>query len=104
LNTVRANSPSIAAHHGDSVFVANHDEAVALLVKVESYQRPYQMTAWVKVFGCRPWLAEHEARGRRTETAQARTRGAQVRGYGDLKILAGSRGDCEKQFTRGSWR
>jgi hypothetical protein len=58
----------------------------------------------VKVFGRRPSLAEHEARVRRTETAQARTRGAQVRGYGDLKIPVGSRGDCEKQFTCGSRR
>jgi hypothetical protein len=35
MNTARANSRSIAAHQGDNVFVANHDEAVALLVKVE---------------------------------------------------------------------
>jgi hypothetical protein len=45
------------------------------------------MTVMVKVFGCRPSQVEREAWGRRTETAQARTRGAQVRRYGDLKIL-----------------
>jgi hypothetical protein len=55
----------------------------------------------VKVFGCRPSQAAREARGRRTETAQARTCGAQVRRYGDLAILAGldgSRGDSEKSM------
>jgi hypothetical protein len=35
MNTARANSPSIAAHQGDNVFVANQLDAVALLVKVE---------------------------------------------------------------------
>jgi hypothetical protein len=33
MNTARANSRSIVAHHGDSVFVAKN--SVALLVKVE---------------------------------------------------------------------
>jgi hypothetical protein len=58
-----------------------------------------RMATTVKVFGCRPSQAAREARGRRTETAQARTWGAQVRRYGDLAILAGldgSHGDCEK--------
>jgi len=44
-------------------------------------------TAMAKVFGRRPSQVEREARGRRTETSQARTRGAQVRRYGDLRIL-----------------
>jgi len=61
----------------------------------------------VKVFGCRPSQVEREAWGRRTETAQARTRGAQVRRYGDLKILVwpyGWRGDCDLRLAGGAWR
>jgi hypothetical protein len=60
----------------------------------------------VKVFGCRPSAIEREAQGRRTETAQARTRGAPVRRYGDLRILVRLlmwRGDWGMPFTRGSW-
>ena len=48
-------------------------------------------TEMVKVFGRRPSQIEREARGRRTETSQARARGAQVRRYGDLRILRWSR-------------
>ena len=47
-----------------------------------------------------------KGKGRRTETAQARTRGAPVRRYGDLRFLLRSnewRGDCRMRFTRGSW-
>lgn len=50
-----------------------------------------------EVFGRRPSQVAREARGRRTETSQARTRAAQVRRYGDLRILVElfrRRGDC----------
>ena len=64
------------------------------------------MTRMVKVFGRRPSKVAREARGRRTETAQARTRGAPVRGYGDLRILLRLYewcGDCGMGFTWDSW-
>ena len=64
------------------------------------------MAGLVKVFGCRPSQVERAAWGRRTETAQARTRGTQVRRYGDLKILVrlnGWRIDCEKRFAGVGW-
>jgi len=64
------------------------------------------VTALVKVFGCRPSQTEREAWGRRTETAQARTRGVLVRRYGDLRILVrldGWGGVCEMRFARRGW-
>ena len=60
----------------------------------------------VKVFGCRPSQVARARMGRRTETAQARTRGAPVRGYGDLRILLRLYeccGDCGMGFTWDSW-
>ena len=63
--------------------------------------RDIQMTGVVKVFGRRPTQVEGDAWGRRTETAQARTRGAQVRCYGDLKILVRLDGRREMRFARG---
>jgi hypothetical protein len=70
------------------------DVAWATRPALQGIERPLQGSAdqpsvgrMVKVFGCRPSQVEREAWGRRTETAQARTRGAQVRRYGDLKIL-----------------
>jgi len=60
----------------------------------------------VKVFGRRPSQVEGDAWGRRTETAQARTRGVLVRRYGDLRILVrldGWGGVCEMRFARRGW-
>lgn len=61
----------------------------------------------VKVFGCRPrWAAGHDE-GRRTETARARTRGAAVTVYGDLRIVVracGWSGDCTLGLAGGSGR
>ena len=64
------------------------------------------MTGMVKVFGRRPSQVGGEAWGRRTETAQARTRGVLVRRYGDLRILVrldGWGGVCEMRFARRGW-
>jgi hypothetical protein len=44
------------------------------------------MTGMVKVFGCRPSQVVREAWGRRTETAQARTRGCGGMVYGDFRF------------------
>ena len=63
-------------------------------------------TGLVKVFGRRPSQVEGDAWGRRTETAQARTRGVLVRRYGDLRILVrlnGWGGVCEMRFARRGW-
>ena len=52
----------------------------------------------MKVFGCRPSQVAGVGVGRRTETAQARTRGGHARRYGDLKIVARRRrwrGGCD---------
>jgi hypothetical protein len=49
--------------------------------------QPTSTSDMVKVFGCRPSQVAREGMGRRTETVQARTRGAPVRGYGDLRVL-----------------
>ena len=64
------------------------------------------MSGMVKVFGCRPSQVARAGMGRRTETAQARTRGALVRCYGGLRILLRPNewcGDCGMRFTRGTW-
>ena len=49
---------------------------------------------------------ERGVKGRRTDTAQARTHGALVRCYGGLRILLRLNewcGDCGMRFTRGTW-
>jgi hypothetical protein len=45
------------------------------------------MTAMVKVFGCRPSQVVPLGAGRRTKTAQVRTRGRQALVYGDFGFL-----------------
>jgi len=63
------------------------------------------MAEMVKVFGRRPSQFAGVGTGRRTETAQARTRGAMSRHYGDLKIplpACRRRGDCKVLLGSGA--
>ena len=59
----------------------------------------------MKVFGRRPSQAVGLGTGRRTETAQARTRGPLVRRYGDLEISLRVwrwRGECKVVMESGA--
>jgi hypothetical protein len=68
-------------------------------------QEPNRRASWfVKVFGRRPSQVAGLSKGRRTETAQARTRGDSGR-YGDLKIpicACSRRSDCKVSLGSGA--
>ena len=59
---------------------------VGCLVRFRKVGRGIRVTDMVKVFGCRPSQVTRRGMGRRTKTAQARTRGAAAMVYGDCEF------------------